>query len=123
MKIQIQCQLVRIRLDESELACLLAGQSVENHTALAGMGKWSQTVHLHPQPMVELTGSPQALVIGLPHAPVLALSARLPSREGLLWELSGTEQPLQLQLDVDIRDSRRQRGAPHRVHAPITPSV
>lgn len=123
MKIQIQCQSLRIRLDESELTRLLAGQNVENHTILAGQGTWSQTVQLHAHSMVQLAGSPQALMISLPQAPVMALSARLPSREGLSWEVAGAGQTLQLHLEVDIRDSVRQRGVPRRVDAPVTPAA
>ncbi len=123
MKIQIQQQSLRVRVDEQELACLLAGGTVENHTTLPGQGSWSQTLQLNAQAAPGMSGTPSALQLTLPHAAVLALAQRLPSRDGLGWELAAAGASLQLQFDVDVRDSVRQRGVPRRADATITPSA
>lgn len=124
MKIQIQHQSLRVRLDERELAQLLGGEMVENHIALAGQGSWRQVVQLNAQPEPTLAGTPDALTIRLPLEAVKALSERLPCRDGLSWELSvGGNPVLQLQFDVDVRDSVRQRGVNKRTDAPITPAA
>ncbi len=69
MKVQLQDQSVRLRLDEAELA----------------------------RPAVE------------------ALAGRLPCRDGLPFEIALEDgSQLQLQFDVDVRDSVRQRGVTRR---------
>jgi hypothetical protein len=110
MKVQQQGQALRLRIDEAELAQLLAGTAVSNQT------QW-------PDGRVER----QWLVLGDGHgwqrdddgwrmtlddAEVRALAARLPSRDGLPLSLpvQGGE-PLQVVFDVDVRDSVRQRRA------------
>ena len=47
MKVQLQDQSVRLRLDEAELARLLAGESVENMTRFGGIEGWGMAVSLH----------------------------------------------------------------------------
>lgn len=108
MKVQLQDQTLRLRIDEAELAQLLDGVSVGNRT------HW-------PDGKVE----DQRLVLGDAHgwrrdvdgwqvvlnnADVRAFAARLPSRDGLEVTLPvpGGE-PLQLLFDVDVRDSVRHR--------------
>ncbi|MCD9086971.1 hypothetical protein [Stenotrophomonas sp. SY1] len=122
MKIQIQDQSLRVRLDESELARLLDGQPVQNQTRLVGQGIWSQTVQLNEQALPQVCGSAEALLLTLPRDAVTALSARLPCRDGLGWELAAADEVLRLQLDVDVRDSVRQRGVQRRTDATVTPT-
>ena len=47
MKVQIQSQSLRLRIDESELARLLAGEVLENQTWLGTPGALSQHLQLH----------------------------------------------------------------------------
>ncbi|HDS1581511.1 hypothetical protein [uncultured Stenotrophomonas sp.] len=115
MKVQLQDQSVRLRLDEAELARLLAGESVENMTRFGGAEGWGLAVSLHggEQPVLLDGGTFCRLV--LPRDAVLSLSARLPCRDGLSFELALEEGGLlQLQFDVDVRDSVRQRGPARR---------
>ncbi|KRG43958.1 hypothetical protein ARC78_06445 [Stenotrophomonas pictorum JCM 9942] len=122
MKVQIHRQSIRLRIDEAELARLLAGQRVENHTRLAAERCWSQTLRLVPSGEVLITGDTAILQISLPRDAVLALQARLPCRDGLSFDVAAGGEPLQLRLDVDIRDSLRQRG-PSRRSAAATSSM
>ena len=47
MKVQLQRQAVRLRVDEEELAQLLAGESVENLTRFGGDRGWGMVLSLH----------------------------------------------------------------------------
>lgn len=115
MKVQIQSQSLRLRIDESELARLLAGEVLENQTWLVGTpGSLSQRLQLHDMAEALLDGDTHALMITLPREDVLALQARLPCRDGLSFVLPAQALPLQLQFDVDVRDSVRQRGVQRR---------
>lgn len=108
MRVQLQEQALRLRIDEAELATLLAGGTVENITrwpdgrderqqlALAAQHGWQRGDH--------------GWRIGLADAAVRELAARLPSRDGLSFELVAPGGgALQILFDVDVRDSVRQR--------------
>ncbi|HDS1010407.1 TPA: hypothetical protein ACOEN9_000046 [Stenotrophomonas maltophilia] len=114
MKVQLQRQGVRLRVDEEELAQLLAGESVENLTRFGGDRGWSMVLSLHAgQQAVLLEGSEYCRLM-LPREAVQSLASRLPCRDGLGFGIGlGDDISLQLQFDVDVRDSLRQRG-PHR---------
>lgn len=111
MKVQIQQQAVRVRIGEDELSRLLAGGRVENRTELPGHITWSQQLALHAQSLATLSARVGELHICLPHDQVLALRDRLPSRDGLQFDIECGSSPLTLQFDVDVRDSVRRRGA------------
>jgi len=114
MKVQLQDQSVRLRLDEAELARLLAGESVENMTRFGGIEGWGMAVSLHggEQPVLLDGGTFCRLV--LPRPAVEALAARLPCRDGLPFEIA-LEDGSQLQLQFDGRARQR---APARGHPP-----
>ena len=111
MKLQIEAQKLRVRVDEEELARLLAGAPVESHTRFAAAFHMQVALTLTPQANASLSGQPQAWLIGLPLAAVRDHAASLPSREGLQFTLAGDadEPPLELLFDVDVRDSTRRR--------------
>lgn len=112
MKVQLLGQSLRLRLDEDELAALLAGAVVANETALAGAAL-RQTLRLGPGgPAVE--AAPGDWAFTLPEAEVRAYAARLPSREGLAFRLGEGGAALALAFEVDVRDSVRRRGPPAR---------
>jgi hypothetical protein len=114
MKVQIHGQSIRLRIDEAELTRLLAGELLENRTRLAMQRYWSQSLRLVPTGEALITGDAAILQFGLPRDAVLALQARLPSRDGLSFEVVTGGEPVQLQFDVDVRDSLRQRGPSRR---------
>jgi hypothetical protein len=114
MKVQIQSQSLRLRIDESELARLLAGEVLENQTWLGAPGVLSQRLQLHDTAEAMLDGDASVLIFKLPRDEVQALPARLPCRDGLSFTLQTEALPLQLQFDVDVRDSVRQRGVQRR---------
>ncbi|WP_340571321.1 hypothetical protein [Stenotrophomonas sp. G106K1] len=115
MKVLLQRQAIRLRVNEEELARLLAGDSVENLTQFGSDYGWGVAVSLHAGEQAELLhGGGTYCRLMLPHEMIQALATRLPCRDGLGIRIAlDDDSVLQLQFDVDVRDSLRQRG-PHR---------
>jgi hypothetical protein len=108
MRVQMEGQTLRLRIDEAELAQLLAGNSAENRTCLPDGRIEIQQLRLAARMDWQRDGATWR--IDLPQAEVLALSARLPSREGLHFDLpTPNDATLQIAFDVDVRDSTRRR--------------
>lgn len=110
MKIQFEQQQLRIRIDEAEFARLLDRQPVTSTSRLPGV-----TLTLALQPVgddaIAMHGDAGQLTVLLPIAALLAYQQRLPCRDGLAATqtlVDGT--PLELALEVDVRDSVRVRG-------------
>ncbi|MGE8278895.1 MAG: DUF7009 family protein [Stenotrophomonas sp.] len=114
MKIQIQSQRVRLRIDENELANLLAGEAVESRTRMGDLGELVYVLRLHAAAEASVVGTLSATEFHLPRQDIVALQARLPCRDGLSFDIPAPLQDLQLQFDVDVRDSVRQRGVQRR---------
>lgn len=115
MKVQLQQQSMRLRVDEEELARLLVGESVENLTRFGGSGGWGVALSLHAGDQAVLLDGGTFCRLVLPREAVEALAARLPCREGRGFGIAlDDDSMLQLQFDVDVRDSVRQRGAQRR---------
>lgn len=101
MKVQQQGQALRLRIDEAELARLLAGEVVENATRWPDGRVQAQRVVLAAATAWQR--GDDGWCVQLPAAEVRALASRLPSRDGLGFALHG----LDLSFDVDVRDSAR----------------
>lgn len=113
MKLQIEGQHLRVRIDEDELARLLAGQAIETTTQFADVFAIEYSLALTPADTAKLSGSPAAWRLAIPAVQVREHAARLPTREGLQFALpcEREEDSLQLLFDVDVRDSvKRRRG-------------
>lgn len=116
MKIQIEGQQVRFRIDEDELATLLAGQSVDNLSRLPS-GQGTRLI----RHSVRLTGGQAACDCATDHWQLLVPRAaledhvrRLPSREGMHFSFDAgaghaAHGALQVTFDIDVRDSARKR--------------
>jgi hypothetical protein len=111
MKFQIEGQKLRIRIDEDELARLLAGEALETRTGFADAFAIGFAVRTTPADGATFIGQADAWQIGLPDAALREHAARLPTREGLGYTLAGKDagDTLQLLFDVDVRDSVRHR--------------
>lgn len=114
MKVQLQQQSVRVRVDEEELARLLAGHALGNLTRLGTAPPWAVLIVLGAQETATLEYDGHTPRIVLPTGLITAYSERLPCRDGLSFRLEQGHEALQLQFDVDVRDSIRQRGATRR---------
>lgn len=111
MKLQIEAQHLRVRIDESELAQLLAGDAIHARTHFAGAFAIHFELSLAAAEAANLAGPAEVWKISLPEAAVRDHASRLPTREGLRFVLSdgGAEAELTLLFDVDVRDSVRRR--------------
>jgi hypothetical protein len=108
MRVQQQGQSLRLRIDEAELATLLAGGTVENATRWPDGRQERQRLALAAQP--DWRRDDEGWRLELTDTAVRELAARLPSRDGLPFELAvpGGD-ALRVLFDVDVRDSARQR--------------
>jgi hypothetical protein len=111
MKLQIEAQHLRIRIDEDELAQLLDGHVVAARTHFAKAFTMQVTLRLHHAVEPLFSGQADAWQVGLPEADVREHAARLPTRDGLRYPLPGAQDvdALELLFDVDVRDSVRKR--------------
>lgn len=110
MKLQIEGQSLRVRVNEDELALLLTERSVKGFTRFTREMTLTCTLSAVPAAAARFSGQADAWTIDLPLDDVKAHAERLPTRDGLLFELeSGEGDPLQLTFDVDVRDSVRHR--------------
>ncbi|RUL66507.1 hypothetical protein EKH79_01365 [Dyella dinghuensis] len=108
MRVQMEGQTLRLRVDEAELARLLSGGSAENCTLLPDGRTEIQRIRLADA--LAWRREDAIWNIDIPEADVRALSDRLPSRDGLHFSFSGSAaHPLEVLFDVDVRDSARRR--------------
>jgi hypothetical protein len=108
MKVQLQEQALRLRIDEAELARLLAGGTLENVTRWPDSRDERQRLAIATQH--GWRRSDDGWQVELADAAVRELAARLPSRDGLSFELAlPGGGALEVLFDVDVRDSVRQR--------------
>lgn len=103
MRIQLQEQSLRLRVDEDEFKALLEGSVIDATTAVGRAFRLSFKVV--PGDVAAIEGTTAACTITLPRHDIAALASRLPSRDGLSFDIDG----LAVLLDVDVRDSVRRR--------------
>lgn len=110
MKVQLQEQALRLRIDQAELARLLAGHTVENAVRWPDGRSERQQLALATQH--GWRRSDDGWRMDLAESAVRELAARLPSRDGLSFALTAPDGAvLEVLFDVDVRDSVRQRRA------------
>ena len=108
MKVQLKQQTLRLRIDEAELERLLAGDVLDNATTWPDGRTTHQQLELADGPGWQRRGD--GWRIQLAATDVRSLAERLPSRDGLHAEIPVPGySPLELQFDVDVRDSTRRR--------------
>lgn len=112
MRVQMQGQTVRLRLQEAELEQLLEGGEVGNRTRLPDGSARVQRISLSSR--LAWRCADDGWHATLPATDVRAYSRRLPSREGLRFVFEvGDGAQLELLFDVDVRDSTRKRLGGH----------
>ena len=114
MKVQMQGQSLRLRVDEDELARLLAGGVVDNATVAGPDALMRQRVRLVHGDLPTFHADALAWTFGLPEPALRGYVARLPCRDALEFTLPADDAPLALSFEVDVRDSVRRRGPPAR---------
>lgn len=115
MKLQIQNQELRFRIDEAELGVLLDGGEVANATVLGDGVAFRQQLRLHAEASPVFKAGADAWRLLLPEAAVREHVRRLPCKQGLIFELEQRSAvSLTVRFDVDVRDSLQQRGPRRR---------
>lgn len=108
MRVQLQGQALRLRVDEAELARLLAGATVTNETRWPDGQARRQQLMLGDADGWRCDGTGWCMTLA--DVAVRELAGRLPSRDGLSLTLPVPDAPpLEVLFDVDVRDSTRQR--------------
>ncbi|MEO8161482.1 MAG: hypothetical protein ABI588_08685, partial [Arenimonas sp.] len=111
MKVQMQGQCVRLRVDEEELQALLEGREVENATCFGAGAPFRLGLSLTMIPAAAIRASTSGWQVLLPEPAVRALVCKLPCKEGLALSVPIDQNiDLSLHFDVDVRDSARARG-------------
>jgi hypothetical protein len=110
MKLQINGQSLRLRIEEDELQRLRDGAILTSTTLLPDGGRFLCSLELHPQAAVAFVVDAGAWRIALPRAAVEDYVGRLPCREGLAFQIAiGDADGIRLGFEVDVRDSTRRR--------------
>ncbi|GIX34580.1 MAG: hypothetical protein KatS3mg126_0359 [Lysobacteraceae bacterium] len=112
LKVQLEGQRIRVRVDEALLARLRAGESLVAHTRLPPAPDFRITLRLVDGERPLWDGSPAlGAMLGLPRSRVEHYAERLPCRQGLLLDLQLPEGVgLSIEFSVDVRDSLSVRG-------------
>jgi len=115
MKLQIDGQQWRLRVDEDELARLRDGQALASATYLPDGAAFNFRLALQPVAQAELQRRDDIWSFALPVERVEAYVQQLPSRKGLEFVLpAGAAVEWWLLFEVDVRDSVSRRGVPQR---------
>ena len=115
MKVQLQGQSLRLRIDEAELAQLRGGKKVANATTLPGPGACIQRLSLGELLQAEFSGDAADWYMVLPRAQVEDYVERLPCKQGLAVSLPlPSGDVLEVEFEVDVRDSAKVRGKAKR---------
>lgn len=110
MKFQFNDQQLRVRTNESELEQLLNGEAITSQTRFAEAFEIRVDLQLVDASVAKVSGHADHWCIDVPEAATRELAARLPTRQGLRFELATTGvEMLELLFDVDVRDSTRRR--------------
>jgi hypothetical protein len=116
MKLQIDGQQWRLRVDEDELRQLLAGQHLAIRSLLPEANVLGVGLGLTAEAAARFEQLGDGWRILLPAAAIDAYVARLPSRDGVSFACPvRPDDVLTLSFQVDVRDSiRSRRRAPRR---------
>ena len=110
MRVQLDGQTIRLRLQDAEFEALLGGDAVENRTTLPDGTLSLQRVRTGPEAGLHAHQGQWQFV--LPTEALHAYRQRLPTRDGLHFTLGEGDTALDLHFDVDVRDHVR-RHPPH----------
>ncbi len=112
MKIQLQEDQWRLRLDEDELAALCVGETITCRSRLPRGLSISFFLRAHDHTDATVRGESDGWHVDVPRAPVVELQSRLPDRDGLSFDLAHDPAvAFRLRLQVDVHDSKRRRRA------------
>lgn len=118
MKLQVRAEALRLRIDESELGILLAGESLSLQLDLRGRMLLNVALRLDNRFAFDAKAS--RWNVRLDRALVAAYAGKLPCRDGLRFPIADG---VDLDFEVDVRDSLRTRGPRARNGSDIAPDA
>jgi hypothetical protein len=119
MKLQIEGAQLRFRLSEAELARLLDGETVLDQTPLPDRTHTTRALCLSDTDTATFRWQGTDLDLTLPRTAVAAYATTLPRRDALGFVLGDSAAPLQIDFEVDVRDSVRSRLPPKAPRADV----
>jgi len=115
VKLQIDGQQWRLRIDEDELVRLREGRALDSVSHLPDGAAFRFSLALLPAAQATLQRRGDSWSFALPVERVEAYVQQLPSRKGLEFVLpAGAAVEWRLLFEVDVRDSVSRRGVPQR---------
>lgn len=113
MKMQVQGQSVRLRLSEDELGSLLVHGEFSDVTALGSMAPWVRRLLLveGDSPGFQREGDVWCFLIPRPGFEIFAAERPRRDGHGLVIPGGDGDAPLELSVEVDVRDSRKRLRA------------
>ncbi|QWT18919.1 hypothetical protein KPL74_14330 [Bacillus sp. NP157] len=110
MRVQLENDTVRVRIDEDELAELLDNVALLGSTAFGRAFIMRYAIDATDAAGGSLEGNAHEWRLAVPRADLVALKARLPSKDGLVFDIPGHDAVATTVLfDVDVKDSLRRR--------------
>lgn len=112
MRVQLEDDTIRVRIDEDELGELLKDVALLGSTAFGTAFTMRYSVDATEAATCTLSGTAHEWRLVVPRTALLDLEARLPSKEGLVFDIPGHDTvAATVRFDVDVKDSlRRRRG-------------
>lgn len=113
MRVQLENDTIRVRIDEDELAELLGDVALLGSTAFGRAFTMRYAIDATDAAHCALEGDAHEWRLAVPRAQLLALKARLPSKDGLVFDIPGHDTVATMVLfDVDVKDSLKRRRNP-----------
>jgi len=110
MRVQFENDTIRVRVDEDELAELLDNVALLGSTAFGTVFTMRYAIDATRNEQWDLSGHADEWRLEIPRAELAALQSRLPSKDGLLFEIPGHDTvATTVRFDVDVKDSVRRR--------------
>jgi hypothetical protein len=110
MRVQLENDTIRVRIDEDELAELLDNVALMGSTAFGRAFTMRYAIDATNGPACVLDGNAHEWRLEVPLAHLAELKARLPAKDGLVYDIPGNDTvATTVVLDVDIKDSLKRR--------------
>lgn len=110
MRVQLENDTVRVRIDEDELAELLGNVALLGSTAFGKAFVMRYSVDATDGDACTLEGNAHEWRLKVPMSELSALQSRLPSKDGLVFDIPGHDTvATTVRFDVDVKDSLRRR--------------
>ncbi|KAF1003595.1 MAG: hypothetical protein GAK28_04574 [Luteibacter sp.] len=110
MRVQLENDTIRVRIDEDELGELLDNVALLGSTAFGKAFTMRYAIDATERDACVLDGNAHEWRLEVPRTQLLDLKARLPSKDGLIFDIPGLDTvATKVLFDVDVKDSLKRR--------------